>query len=204
MGFINLFLIQHKVYKRIVTVVKIVCVQINWSEDDICKLLSSIDLTVSIHNNANSFSTKKFPAFYETWGFITMFIRAHDWSVPWPDESSPILLSCILRSILMLCSHLHFSIPSSLFLKVFLQNLCTHFSSPPCMLCAPPSSSSSYFLPTFRVCLLFSHQAQQLSCIEHLPLPGHSVTAAVLSAIIKATLSTFFCHVLCKFVALKM
>jgi len=43
--------------------------------------------------------------------------------------------------------------------------------------------------------LPFSPQAQQLSCVEG---------QAVLSTIIKVTLSTYSCHVLCKFVALKV
>jgi hypothetical protein len=86
-----------------------------------------------------------------------------------------------LRPILMLSSHLHFIVS--------------------CMLCVPPSSSSSCFLPTFRVTLPFAPQAQQFSSVEHQHLP---VTAALLSTIIKVTLSTYFCHVLCTFVALKM
>jgi len=46
----------------------------------------------------------------------------------------------------------------------------------------------------------FSPQAQQFSSVEHEHLPGQ----AVLSTIIKVTLFAYSCHVLCKFVALKV
>jgi hypothetical protein len=47
---------------------------------------------------------KNFPAFYETRGFITMVTRALHWPLSWARSiHSPISL----RSILILCTHLH-------------------------------------------------------------------------------------------------
>jgi hypothetical protein len=45
---------------------------------------------------ANTHSVKKFPAFYGTWRFITVFTAAHHWSLSEPDASSPHLPSRFL------------------------------------------------------------------------------------------------------------
>jgi hypothetical protein len=63
---------------------------------------------------------KKFPAFYGTWGFITVFTRARHLSLSWARliQSIPPHPTS-LRSILILSSHLHLGLPSGLLLSGF-------------------------------------------------------------------------------------
>jgi hypothetical protein len=58
---------------------------------------------------------KKFPAFYRTRRFITMFTRALHWSLSWARSIQSILSHPIsLRSILILSTHLRLGLPSGL------------------------------------------------------------------------------------------
>jgi hypothetical protein len=59
---------------------------------------------------------RNFPAFYGTQRFITVFTRAHHWSLFWSRwiQFTPYHL-VLLRSILILSSHLHLSFLSCLF-----------------------------------------------------------------------------------------
>jgi hypothetical protein len=175
---------------------KIVNVQINLSEDDIHKVI-----WLMLHNptwEANSFSTEKFPTFSGTWGFITMFIRGNYGLCPEPDESSPILSSCIcvIHFNVILLSTLQCS-KQSISSGVLTKPLYWFWFSFMHALCP---SNFFHLFPANIQGLPFSPQAQQLSSVEHQHLPGYTV----LSTIIKVTLSTYSCHVLCKFVALKM
>ena len=76
---------------------------------------------------------KKFPAFYGTWRFITAFTTARHLSLSWATliqfmPSHP----TSWRSILILSSHLHLCLPSSLFPLGFpTKTLYTHLLSPP-------------------------------------------------------------------------
>jgi hypothetical protein len=59
---------------------------------------------------------KKFPAFYETWKFITVITRALHWSLPWVRSIESIPPHRIsLRSILILFTHLRLGLPSGSF-----------------------------------------------------------------------------------------
>jgi hypothetical protein len=66
---------------------------------------------------------KKFPAFYGTRRFMTVFTRARHWSLSWVRwiQSTPSHLIS-LRLILILSSHLGVRLPSVLFRQVFHQN----------------------------------------------------------------------------------
>lgn len=57
----------------------------------------------------------KFPAFYETRNFITMFTTAHHFSLSWARLFRPLSVLIFLRSILILASHLSVGPPSGLF-----------------------------------------------------------------------------------------
>jgi hypothetical protein len=61
---------------------------------------------------------KKLPAFYGTRRFITVFTRAHHWSLPWSRciQSTP-SYPISVRSILILSSHLHLGLSSGVFLS---------------------------------------------------------------------------------------
>jgi len=57
---------------------------------------------VLLENLTVAQSVKKYPSYYGTWRFITVFTKAHHWGLPEPDESSnthnfPSLLSSYLR-----------------------------------------------------------------------------------------------------------
>jgi hypothetical protein len=59
---------------------------------------------------------KKFPAFYETWRFITVFTRAHNWSLSGVRcLQSTLSYPIYLRSILILSSYLCLHLPSGFF-----------------------------------------------------------------------------------------
>jgi hypothetical protein len=59
---------------------------------------------------------KKFPAFYGTRKFITVFTRALHWSLSWASSIQSIAYHpTYLRSILILSTHLSLGLPSSLF-----------------------------------------------------------------------------------------
>jgi len=63
---------------------------------------------------------KKFPAFYGTRKFITVFTTARQWSLSRARWIQSTLFHTIsLRSILMLSSHLRIGLPSGLFLQCF-------------------------------------------------------------------------------------
>lgn len=57
----------------------------------------------------------KFPAFYETRNFITMFTTAHHFSLYWARLFRQLSVLIFLRSILILASHLSVGPPSGLF-----------------------------------------------------------------------------------------
>jgi hypothetical protein len=64
----------------------------------------------------NCASTKKFPAFYGTRRFITVFTRTLHWSISWARSIQSLPFYTIsLRSILILSTHLCLSFPSGLF-----------------------------------------------------------------------------------------
>ena len=68
---------------------------------------------------------------------------------PYPeaDQSCPCFHPTSWRSILILSSHLRLGLPSGLFLSGFHTNSCTHLSSPPYVLNAPPIPFSSIWSP---------------------------------------------------------
>lgn len=127
-----------------------------------------------------------------------MFIRGGYGLCPEPHESSPIQSSCIFKIYfnVILPSTLQCS-KQSIFSAVPTKPLYSFRFSFMHAMCP---SNFFHLFPANIQGLPFSPQAQQLSSMEHQHLPGQ----AVLSIIIKVTLSTYFCHVLCKFVALKM
>jgi hypothetical protein len=69
-------------------------------------------------------SLKKFPAFYETQKFITVFTRALHWSLFWARsiQSTPSHRIC-LRSILIVSTHLRLGLPNDLFPSGFPTNI---------------------------------------------------------------------------------
>jgi hypothetical protein len=78
-----------------------------------------------------------FPAFHGTWRFITAYTRALQFYLSWarPIQSKPPNPSS-MRSILMLSTHLHLHLPSSLFPSGFpTNNLHTLLFSPICAIC---------------------------------------------------------------------
>jgi len=83
---------------------------------------------------------KKFPTFYGTWTFITVFTTAFHWSLSWarctqPTPSQPIPL----RSIQILYLHLLLVLPSCLFPSGFpYKILYTFIISPMCATCLAP------------------------------------------------------------------
>jgi hypothetical protein len=85
---------------------------------------------------------KKFPAFYGTRRFITVFTTARHWSLPWArcTQSTP-SHSVSLRSSLILSSHLCLCVPSGLIPSGFRQKFYVHFSRLPCVLHDPSISS---------------------------------------------------------------
>jgi hypothetical protein len=86
---------------------------------------------------------KNFPVFYGTRRFITIFTRAHQWSLSWPRSIQSIPPHLISRRfILILYTHLHLGLPSGLSFLVFPQVSYMHPSSTPFMLHALQSSSS--------------------------------------------------------------
>jgi len=81
---------------------------------------SSTPCTTVLEKLTVTHLVKKFPAFYETRRFITVFATAHHWSLSWarciPSTTSR---PASVRSILILSSHLHVGLPSGLFLSGF-------------------------------------------------------------------------------------
>jgi len=78
---------------------------------------------------ADSHSVKKFPTFYGTRRFITVFTTARHWSLPWTrwiqsTTSHPITL----RSILILSYNLRLGLPSGLF-QIFRPKSCVNLFS---------------------------------------------------------------------------
>jgi hypothetical protein len=79
---------------------------------------------------------KKFPAFYGTRWFTTVFTRALHWFLSWarsiqsnpshPNPSHPISL----RSILILSTHLYLGLPSGLLPSGFPTNILPHYAIP--------------------------------------------------------------------------
>jgi hypothetical protein len=80
---------------------------------------------------------------YGTRRFITVFTKAHHWTLSWAIRiqfapSIPISL----RSILMLSSHVCPGLPSGSYLRASQSKPCKHLSPPPCVPHVPPTSSS--------------------------------------------------------------
>jgi len=85
-----------------------------------------------LENLAVAQLVNKFQAFYGTWRFFTIFIRARHWSIIWAKyiQSTP-CHPISLWSILILFFYLRLRLPSCLFSSGFPTNiLCTFFISP--------------------------------------------------------------------------
>jgi hypothetical protein len=91
---------------------------------------------------ANSYSVNKFPAFYRTWRFITVFTRPRHWSLSWvrciqTTSSNPISG----RSSLILSFRLPLALQSGLFPSAFWTKYCIHHNSPTHAICPAPLNS---------------------------------------------------------------
>jgi hypothetical protein len=91
---------------------------------------------------------KKFPVLHGLQRFITMFTRAHQWTLSrtsWIQSTH--LLPISLWYILILSSHLHWHLPSGLFPLGFLAKILYALLTPPCTLHVLSISYSSISLP---------------------------------------------------------
>jgi hypothetical protein len=85
---------------------------------------------------------KNFPAFYGTQKFITVFTRALHWSLSWVTSIQSIPFHPIsLRSILILSTHIHLGLPSSLFPSDFPTNILHVFLLSPVRATCPDNLS---------------------------------------------------------------
>jgi hypothetical protein len=85
---------------------------------------------------ANCLAAQKFPNFYVTRMFITVFTKPNS-PYPEPDQSSPYHPTLSLRCILILSTHLHLGLPSVLFpsefpTKILYTFLFPHWCYMPC------------------------------------------------------------------------
>ena len=86
---------------------------------------------------------KKYPAFYGTLSFVTMFTTAHHLSLCWARKSSPCPSNPLPEDPFHYYPPIYawvFHVVS--FLQVSPPNPCMHLTSPPAMLHAPPISFS--------------------------------------------------------------
>jgi len=91
---------------------------------------------------------KKFPAFYGTWRFITVFTSARHLSLSWASSIHSITPHpTSRRSILILSSHLRLGLPSGSFPQVSPPKPCMRLSSHPWALHAQPISFFSILSP---------------------------------------------------------
>jgi len=114
---------------------------------------------------------KKFPAFYGTRRFITVFTPARHWSLPWARciTSTPFQPTS-LRSVLILSSHLRLDFPSGLFLLGFPTEIFYPFLSPHAC-CLPRLSHPPWFDHRDNTC--WSVQVMKLLIMQSPPASHH-------------------------------
>jgi hypothetical protein len=137
---------------------------------------------------------KKFPTFYGTWRFITMFTRALHRSLSQAKLIKPVTTYTVSRiSILMLSSNLHLSLPSGLLPYGFLTRNPIYMP-----LCRMHATCFSHLnLPDLIVIIIFGEQYKFWSssvCSFLQPLSLHLFGPNILSILFSNTLSLCSSH----------